>query len=75
MGVVMGRSAGGNKAVRQLQPGERVRHNYRDGYGLGTVQGRRGDGSDRMAYQVKFDAVGEAMPYTFNADTQEIVPA
>jgi hypothetical protein len=59
---------------RVLNPGDRVKHNYTDGHGKGVVLSRKGDGSGQLAYIVKYDNVKEAMPYTFNSETQEIVP-
>lgn len=63
------------QTVIPLEVGQRVRHNYKSGHGLGKVIERRGDGSERLAYVVLWDKTGNAMPYTHNSENQEIVSA
>lgn len=61
------------RPVRPLEVGQRVRHNYKNGYGFGRVLKRIGDGSERLAYIVLWDKAENPMPYTHNSDNKEIV--
>lgn len=63
-----------NKEVVRLNVGQRVKHNYQDGHGLGTIVSVDEDHTKRFAYRVKYDNVDEVMPYSYNEDNKEIIP-
>jgi hypothetical protein len=58
----------------RLFPGSRVRHNYADGHGIGSVIEVAEKFEERFAYKVLWDSGVGPEPYTYNDETQEIVP-
>lgn len=73
-GQRLGRFFPANYKVRVLSLNERVRHNYADGHGEGTVVKIEQNPTQRLAYQVEWDNGTGTFPYTFNDVLQEILP-
>ncbi len=56
-----------------MSEGDRVRHNYPNGHGNGTVVGVRDRPDGRLNIDVLWDSGAGPMPYSCNDETQEIV--
>lgn len=62
--------------VQKIVEGCRVRHNYTDGHGEGTVVSmKEGAFSSLLGFEVTWDSGAGTFPYTHTAENQEIVLA
>lgn len=60
--------------MERIRKGDRVRHNYESGHGIGSVVAVRENYQERFAYSVLWDSGVGPEPYTYNDETQEIAP-
>lgn len=60
--------------LKRLEKGGRVRHNYVDGHGVGTITFLKSNQQDHFGVTVMWDSGKGPFPYTYNETVQEIVP-
>ena len=63
------------RGSKALEVGRGVRRNYEAGHGLGRLVRVHDDRNARFAREVIWDSGVGPEPYTYNAETKEIVPA